>query len=211
MAAWRPPIVLDRSRRSYVFETNRINEDRKQTIMPLKLIVGISKKVGLPDYGSLGTTCNVEVEVDGRLIFDDLEAFHQKVRQAYVACAQAVNDELARQQGSIRQTERQTHDAPHTDTGSDTPPATSATNNGNGNRNGTNGGGASQKQLNYANQLAGQIQGLGVRRLEALANKMFGKPIAGMSSLDASGLIDTLKAIKEGRLDLTAALDGASV
>ena len=43
--------------------------------MPLKLNVGISKKIGLPDYGSLGTTCNVEVEVDGRLIFDDLDGF----------------------------------------------------------------------------------------------------------------------------------------
>jgi len=179
----------------------------------LKLNVGISKKIGLPDYGSLGTTCNVEVEVDGRLIFDDLEAFHQKVRQAYVACAQAVNDELARQQGSTSQTESQTHDASPTDTGSDTPPATPSTTNGNGNvhRNGTNASGASQKQLNYANELAGQINGLGARRLEALANKMFGKPIAGLSSLDASGLIDTLKAIKEGRLDLDAALDGASV
>ena len=165
----------------------------------LKLNVGISKKIGLPDYGSLGTTCNVEVEVDGRLIFDDLDGFHQKVQQAYVACVQAVNDELARQQGSSSQAS----DATHTD------PATSvATANGNGHR---NGGGASQKQLNYANQLASQINGLGVRRLEALANKMFGKPIAGLSSLDASGLIDTLKAIKEGRLDLNAALDGASV
>ncbi len=171
----------------------------------LKLNVGIGKKIGLPDYGSLGTTCNVEVEVDGRLIFDDLEAFHQKVRQAYVACAQAVNDELARQQPSDNQAANQPTAATSAD------PATSAATNGNGHRNGSNGGGASQKQLNYANQLAGQINGLGARRLEALANKMFGKPIAGLSSLDASGLIDTLKAIKAGRLDLNAALDGASV
>ena len=167
--------------------------------MPLKLNVGISKKIGLPDYGSLGTTCNVEVEVDGRLIFDDLDAFHQKVRQAYVACAQAVNDELDRQQGGTSQIVNQT-------------PAAPVATNGNGHRNGTNGGGgASQKQINYANQLAGKINGLGARRLEALANKMFGKPIAGLTSLDASGLIDTLKAIKEGNLDLNAALDGAGV
>jgi hypothetical protein len=177
--------------------------------MPLKLNVGISKKIGLPDYGSLGTTCNVEVEVDGRLIFDDLDGFHQKVRQAYVACAQAVNDELARHLGSGAQTMNHT---PATASPDGSGPATSgAATNGNGHRNGTNGGGASQKQLNYANQLAGQINGLGARRLEALANKMFGKPIAGLSSLDASGLIDTLKAIKAGTLDLNAALDGAGV
>jgi hypothetical protein len=173
--------------------------------MPLKLNVGVNKKIGLPDYGSLGTSCHVEVEVDGHLIFDDLEAFHQKVRQAYVACAQAVNDELARQHGATSPPEVQ---APATSRPSTT---ASATTNGNGHRNGTNGAVASQKQLNYANQLAGQIQGLGMRRLEALANKMFGKPIAGLSSLDASSLIDTLKAIKDGRLDLNAALDGAAV
>ena len=170
--------------------------------MPLKLNVGVNKKLGLPDYGSLGTSCHVEVEVDSGLIFDDLDGFHQKVRQAYVACAQAVNDELARQAATTQPTSQ--------------PPAaerpSTATTNGNGkaHRNGSNGGTASQKQLNYANQLAGQIQGLGVRRLEALASKMFGKPLAGLSSLDASALIDTLKAIKDGRLDLNAALDGAA-
>lgn len=172
--------------------------------MPLKLNVGVNKKIGLPDFGSLGTSCHVEVEVDSGLIFDDLDGFHQKVRQAYVACAQAVNDELARQ-ASATQPASQTPTA-----ASNGHAVTAITSNGNGNGHskGTNGGTASQKQLNYANQLAGQIQGLGVRRLEALANKMFGKPIAGLSSLDASALIDTLKAIKDGRLDLNAALEG---
>ncbi|MCB9925568.1 MAG: hypothetical protein H6822_25685 [Planctomycetaceae bacterium] len=173
--------------------------------MPLKLNVGVNKKIGLPDYGSLGTSCHVEVEVDGHLIFDDLDAFHQKVRQAYVACAQAVNDELARQH------DLPTQSASHTTaTESLTTAATNGNGNGYGHRNGTSGGTASQKQLNYANQLAGQIQGLGVRRLESLASKMFNKPLAGLSSLDASSLIDTLKAIKDGRLDLNAALDGAT-
>lgn len=66
--------------------------------MPLKLNVGVSRKVGLPDYGSLGATCNLEVELDGTLLHHDLNAFHAQVRDAYVAAHQAVNDELDRLQ-----------------------------------------------------------------------------------------------------------------
>src|SRR5215212_9291581 len=66
--------------------------------MPLRLSVGVSKKVGLPEYSSAGAHCDLELELDSGLLAD-LAAFHERVRDAYVACHQAVNDELARLRG----------------------------------------------------------------------------------------------------------------
>jgi hypothetical protein len=170
--------------------------------MALKLNVGLSKKVGLPDYGSLGASCHVEVELDGSLLQQDLDSFHRQVRNAYAACSQAVNDELARQRS-------EEGNGAAASTGNDRPAqSTSAGQRSNGTSNG-NGHRATQKQLDYLNQLARQVRGLGVRRLEALAEKLCGKPLAELTSLDASSLIDTVKAIKEGRVDLDAALSGA--
>lgn len=164
--------------------------------MPLKLNVGLSKKIGLPDYGSLGASCHVEVKLDGALLQQDMDGFHRHVRNAYVACAQAVNEELARHRPETQAT------------------AQAATDNGttraNGNGNGNGQHRASEKQIAYARQLAGQIRGLGIRRLESLADKMFHKPLADASSFEASTLIDTLKSIQEGRLRLDAALNGVT-
>jgi hypothetical protein len=80
--------------------------------MPLKLNVGLSKKVGLPDYGSLGASCHVEVELAADALTHDLDAFQNHVRRAFVACRQAVQEELAKQGGdqaaaSTRQTSPQ--------------------------------------------------------------------------------------------------------
>jgi hypothetical protein len=66
--------------------------------MPLKLNVGISRKVGLPDYCSVGASCNLELELETALLEKDLEGFHARIRKAYAAAHQAVQDELARLQ-----------------------------------------------------------------------------------------------------------------
>src|SRR5437899_303045 len=66
--------------------------------MPLKLNVGVSRKLGLPDYCSAGASCNIEVELDAGLLQHDLGAFHAEVRAAFIAARQAVDDELVRLQ-----------------------------------------------------------------------------------------------------------------
>lgn len=63
--------------------------------MAVKLSVGLQKKVGLPDFGSLGASCHVEFEIDRGLLEHDLDGFHRKVSDAFVACRQAVHDQLA--------------------------------------------------------------------------------------------------------------------
>jgi hypothetical protein len=65
--------------------------------MPLRLNVGVVKKLGLPAYSSIGASCNLEVELDSNLLHD-LAGFHEQVRDAFIAAQQAVNDELARLQ-----------------------------------------------------------------------------------------------------------------
>ena len=167
--------------------------------MPLKLNVGLSKKIGLPDYGSLGASCHVEVELDGTLIQQDLDTFQRHVRNAYVACAQAVNDELGRHAASPSRVHASANGGEHKSSG-----------NGTNGANGSASHRASEKQLGYVRQLAGEIRGLGVRRLETLAQKMYQKPLADLSSLEASGLIDMLKEIKAGRIALGSALNGAA-
>ena len=179
--------------------------------MPLKTNIGVSRKVADNKYGSRGANVNLEVELDSTLI-NEPERFHDRIRQVFRLAQQAIDEELTRQQadGTASHTSNGVANGHVQQNGNN-----GHTTNGNGNGHTTNANGRtaatmSEKQLTYARQLAKQIDGLGVRRLENLAEKMFGKPMVALTTLDGSGLIDSLKAIKEGRIDLHTVLNGAA-
>ena len=173
--------------------------------MPIEIHIGLSRKVGTANYGSVGASCNVGFEAGHVLLESDLAGFHAKVRNAYIACAQAVQDELAREQGaeSAANSNAAAHDGNGHANGNSQPANSSG-------RNGHATTMASERQIEYARQLAKGISGLGIRRLDNLAEKMFGKQLVALTTLDASGLIDTLKSIKAGEIDINTVLGAAA-
>jgi hypothetical protein len=184
--------------------------------MPITINCGLSKKVGTANYGSLGASCNVSFEAGHDLIDNDLAGFHEKVKRAFVACKQAMQDELAREQqaeSTSADGQATAHNSNGHTNGNGNDHATSNGNSQSANGSGRNGHTvtmASEKQLEYAKQLAKGISGLGIRRLDNLAEKMFGKQLVALTTLDASGLIDTLKSIKAGEIDINAVLGTAA-
>ena len=38
--------------------------------MTIKINVGVNKKIGLPDYGSAGSHCAIEIEADNSVLAD---------------------------------------------------------------------------------------------------------------------------------------------
>ena len=171
--------------------------------MPLKTNIGVSRKVADNNYGSRGASVNLEVEMDSTLI-NEPERFHDRIRQVFRLAQQAIDEELGRQQAGG------TNQATNGSNGHAAPPAHNGGNGQHANANGRAAANASGKQLEYARQLAKSIQGLGIGRLENLAEKMFGKQLVALTTLDASGLIDTLKSIKAGEIDISAVLGTAA-
>jgi len=190
--------------------------------MALKINLGTARKLGTANYGSISASCAVEFEADPGLLHDDPEGFRDRVAQAYAACRTAVEQELARQQangtaGTVENGSANGHSHPRNNgtatNGNGHSPSNGnghTTGNGNGHTGGNGNGGhqASEKQMTYLRQLAAQVKGLGVRRLDGLAQKMFGKPITGLTSIEASGIIDNLKAAKAGEIDIESILNG---
>lgn len=65
----------------------------------ININVGVSKKIGLPEYSSVGADCHLSLELPYDLL-DHPEELRRKIQGAYALVAAAVADELARQQGA---------------------------------------------------------------------------------------------------------------
>jgi len=71
-----------------------MQQERRRDIMPMKLNVGISRKVGEPNYGSRGASINLELEVDQSLI-EQPARLKQRIEKLFALARAAVADELA--------------------------------------------------------------------------------------------------------------------
>jgi len=136
------------------------------------------------------------------MLSGDVEGLQRQIRNAYASCSQAIKEELARQQQRQPASDAAPAAAP-SGNGDGTPAAGNGHSNGHSDEENAR---VSQKQMDYVRQLAGQIKGLGLRRVDGLTGKMFGKPLADLSAVEAGALIDVLKDVRTGKIELKAAL-----
>ena len=152
-------------------------------LMTIKLNVGVNKKVGLPDYGSAGSHCNIEIEADNSIL-DSADGFLQRVKDAYEVARQSVEEELS-------------HHRPRSSTGQSQAEPEPKREYRNENASDSRYSSSPKQQQFIASLLKG-IKGLDWHKMDKYCNSKFGKSCSQLSSKEASVLIDDLKNAKGG-------------
>ena len=173
--------------------------------MPLKLSAGVSKKLSLPRYSSVGASCSVELELPHGLLASDPEAFGEEVRAVCAACRAAVDEQLARCQTPAEENQSaESEPAGHSANGNHDDGHVRCLRLPQGNGQPIL---ASTRQMQYIRTLVSRIGGLSQNLLEMLSTRVCGKPLSELTTLEASTLIRTLQEIHHGRLDLATLLE----
>jgi len=175
--------------------------------MTIKINVGVNKKIGLPDYGSAGGHCNIEIEADNSIL-DNADQFLQRVKNAYEMARQSVEEELShhrtggctngntvsqtRSQSSANTTTEPQRQEYRQDYRNSNAGSYSGGNNSGGNRT------VSPKQQQFIASLVKGIKGLNWNTLDRYCSVQFGKNASQLTPKEASALIEDLKAAKSG-------------
>ncbi|MEZ6088228.1 MAG: hypothetical protein R3C05_09435 [Pirellulaceae bacterium] len=151
--------------------------------MPTKINIGLTKKAGLPGYGSIGASCHLELELDSRILDDDAERFRWHVQRAYAACRQAVEDELSREQPAALAAQSNRKSPPSM-------PHEHRRHNGNSHSKGNgNARRATQNQVRAVKAIAARVRA----DLHPFLARFEAQRVEDLSIADASSLIDALK------------------
>jgi hypothetical protein len=167
--------------------------------MPMKLNVGLSRKVGEPNYGSRGASVNLELELDNSLV-EQPERLRDRIRQLYQLAKASVDEELngTGQQPAANNNHGGDHNNGHGG-GLDQYRVTNhGTGNGNGQRQPANGHGprqATSSQVKAIHAIAGRNR-IDVGRL--VQDRFNVQRPDDLSISDASTLIDELKLAQTG-------------
>ena len=161
--------------------------------MPMKLNVGLSRKVGEPNYGSRGASVNLELELDSSLV-EEPERLRDRIRQLYQLAKASVDEEL-NASGSLPTNGQQPTSDNHNGHGIDRYRI-----NGNGANNGHTSSGHSPRQATTSQVKA--IHAIASRnRIDVgrlVQDRFHVQRPDDLSISDASTLIDELKAVPAG-------------
>ena len=163
--------------------------------MTIKINVGVNKKIGLPDYGSAGGHCNIEIEADNSIL-DDAKHFLQRVKDAYEVARLSVEEELSHHRPGNGVSQSRSFSPP------DKEPAPQRQEYRQEYQSNSNSGGSSYtsspKQQQFIAALVKGVKGLDWRTVDRYCDTKFGKVCSQLSSKEASALIEDLKVAKSG-------------
>jgi hypothetical protein len=165
--------------------------------MPLTFNVEVSRKLGLPNYGSAGARCSLYVDLDP-LVVRDAAVLQSRIHEAFDVCREAVDGELAAgHNGQAIACLPAPQEAPADPEGICVSDARAAL--------------ITSRQLDFLDHLARQIRPLGGQRLKLLAEHLYARPLAELTSAEGSKLIDLLKDLRAGTRNIDELLPQTAV